>query len=315
MNGKIARWHTIINRLQALLLIVAMFGLLALLGWLIWGGDSIIWLLLFGALLVMFNPAISPQLIMRLYRAEQLIPAQAPVLFRIINELSRRAELPNTPNLYYLPSSMVNAFAVGNRRQAAIGLTDGLLNVLDTREVIAILAHEISHIQHNDLWLMGMADLFSRVTSLLSLFGQLLLLVNLPLILLSGVGINWLAILILILAPALSSLAQLGLSRVREFNADLSAVRLSGDPEGLAMALSKVERQVSLVERILLPGRRTPNPSILRTHPPTEARIRRLLDLQWDFQKDLFHGREMEYRPFTEPIKRPPVWHITGLWH
>lgn len=315
MKGEITRWHTIINHLQALLLVGVMLGLLMLLGWLIWGGDSIIWLLLSGALLVMFNPAISPQLVMRLYRAKRLIPAQAPVLFRILNELSSRAGLPNIPSLYYLPSSMVNAFAVGNRRQAAVSLTDGLLNVLDTREIIAILAHEISHIQHNDLWLMGMADLFSRVTSLLSLLGQLLLLVNLPLILLSGVGINWLAILILILAPTLSSLVQLGLSRVREFNADLSAVRLTGDPEGLAMALSKVERQNPLIEQILLPGRRTPDPSILRTHPPTEERIRRLLDLQRDFRNDLIHGREMEYRPFTEPVKRPPVWHITGLWH
>jgi len=81
------------------------------------------------------------------------------------------------------------------------------------------------------MWVMGLADLFSRLTSTLSLFGQFLLLLNLPLLMFSNVGISWFAILILIFAPSISALAQLGLSRTREYHADLNAVRLTGDPD------------------------------------------------------------------------------------
>ncbi|NOZ37230.1 MAG: M48 family metalloprotease, partial [Gammaproteobacteria bacterium] len=187
------------------------------------------------------------------------------------------------------------------------------------RETIGVLAHEISHIQNNDMWVMGIADMFSRLTSMLSLFGQLLLLLNLPLIIFSAVSINWMAILILIFAPSLSALAQLGLSRTREYDADLNAARLTGDPEGLARALLKIERQQgSFMERIFLPGRRIPDPSLLRTHPPTDERVRRLMELRHDSAVASMNLPARGFMPdaFLEhSAQRPPRWHINGLWH
>ncbi len=257
---------------------------------------------------------------MRLYRATPLTPEQAPALYHSVVELGRRAGLPRIPTLYYLPSRMVNAFATGTQKRAAIAVTDGLLRSLDSREAIAVLAHELSHIQHNDMRVMGLADLFSRLTSTLSLFGQLLLLLNLPLLIFSNAAINWFAILILIFAPNLSALAQLGLSRTREYAADLNAALLTGDPEGLARALIKIERQQgSFLEQIILPGRHTPEPSLLRTHPPTRERVRRLRELQ------LPPGAGPPAPParstfipnplLDHPVTRPPRWHINGLWH
>lgn len=321
MNPELWFRHALLNRLQSMLLLFAMGGFLALTGWLIWGNAGIFWLLAMGFLLVLVNPVASPGWIMRLYRASPLTAAQAPALSHILTELSRRAELPFRPALYFIPSRMVNAITVGKGNQAVIAVTDGLLRALDTREVVGVLAHEISHIRSNDIWVMGIADLFSRLTSILSLFGQILFFVSLPLALITNMSINWFAILLLIFAPTMSALAQLGLSRTREYDADLNAVRLTGDPEGLARALVKLEqRSDSLLERIFLPGRRLPEPSLLRTHPETGKRLRRLMEFKQDGQSaPLFSPLRHEGIIWNEfpgqPVKRIPRWHINGLWH
>ncbi len=319
MNSLIWYRHAFANRIQSLLLLLAMSAFLALLGAILWGEDGVIGLLFMGLMLVLFNPVITPQLIMRMYRARPLSRSQAPALHAALEQLAQRAQLPLTPVLYYVPSRMVNAFAVGTRRQSAIAVSDGLLRILDTRETIGVLAHEISHIQNNDMWVMGIADIFSRLTSMLSLFGQLLLLLNLPLIIFSAISVNWTAILILIFAPSLSALAQLGLSRTREYDADLNAARLAGDPEGLARALVKIDRhQGSFMERIFLPGRRIPEPSLLRTHPPTEERVRRLVELRHDASVAGMNLPANGFMPdvfLNNPAQRPPRWHINGLWH
>ncbi len=321
MNADIWLQHSFNNRLHSLLLFAVMAGFLALLGWMLWGSDGIVLLLLLGGVLLLINPAVTPQLIMRMYHASRLEPHQAPALHSALAELAQRAGLPAVPTLYYIPSRMLSAFTVGRQHEAAIALSDGLLQKLDTRETVAVLAHEVSHIRSNDTWVMGVADMFSRLTSMLSLFGQFLLLLNLPLMLLPGVGIDWFAILILIFAPNLCALAQLGLSRTREYDADLNAARLTGDPEGLARALAKIDQQRGFfMERIFLPGRRIPEPSLLRTHPPTEERIRRLMELK---QSSRISSTPLQPRmefmppdpPFGSNIARPPRWRITGLWH
>lgn len=222
--------------------------------------------------------------------------------------------------MYYVPSQMLNAFAVGTRKHAAIAVTDGLVRQLDMRELVGVVAHEISHVRNNDLWVMGLADMFSRTTSILSLIGQFLLFLNLPLILLSQVTVNWFAIFLLIFAPNLSALAQLALARTREFDADLNAARLTGDPDGLASALVKIERaQGGWMERILMPNRRVPVPSLLRTHPETEERVRRLMELKPELQSaEILLAGEPDfdrYAVFGKPVSRPPRRHIGGLWH
>lgn len=312
--------HAWRNRAQSVLLLFAMGAFLALLGWLVWGSDGILMLVAVGVFGVAMNPGVSPWWVMRLYGARPISPQQAPRLWSLIGRLAAEAELQNTPKLYYVPSSMLNAFAVGTRHQAAIAVTDGLLRKLTLREVAGVLAHEISHVRNNDLWVMGLADLFSRATTLLSLLGQFLLVLNFPLMLFGLVAINWFAILLLILAPYVSALAQLALSRTREYDADLNAARLTGDPEGLARALSKIGgAQGGWLERIFMPGRRIPEPSLLRTHPRTDERIARLLALRPQlagFDRESLAGPALDIAStFGRPVVRLPGWHISGLWH
>lgn len=320
------------NRLQSMILLMFMGGFLALLGWLLWGGSGLVMLLVMGIFAVIVNPSVSPRLVMKMYGATPVTPAQAPALWNALVQLSDRAKLPAMPSLYYVPSSMLNAFAVGTREQAAIAVTDGLLRKLELRELAGVLAHEISHIRNNDLWVMGLADIFSRATSLLSLTGQILLLLLVMLFsigwlsgfdLSSDVAISWVAILLLIFAPTLSSLAQLALSRTREFDADLNAAWLTGDTDGLAQALAKIEYiQGGWLERVFLPGRHIPVPSILRTHPETRERVARLMALKptltgldwYDVQRRLWAG-DLDPTAFGKPVVRHPGWHISGLWH
>lgn len=272
--------HTFINRLQTLLLLLLIGGYLALLGWLLWGAGGVFWLLILGGLWVVFAPTASPQLILRLTRARPLAFAAAPALYRRVEELARRAELPRIPALYLMPGGLGNAFAVGSREQAVIVVTEGLLRSLDQRELTGVLAHEISHIRNNDIRVMSLAMAAGQLTGVLSTIGQVLLLVNLPLLLVSDLHLNWSAVLILLLAPTASSLAQLGLSRVREYEADLSAATLTGDPDGLARALLKTEQLQQLSwRRLLIPGARLPEHPLLRSHPPTRERVRRLQEL------------------------------------
>lgn len=316
MNATRWQQHAHINRLQTVLLLMVMAGFLALLGALLWGREGIFILLTLGLLLLLFTPGISPALVMRLYQARPLQPPQAPALYAAVEALSARAELVSPPQLYYVPSGMLNAFAVGNRRQAAIAVTDGLLRSLEQDELIAVLAHEISHIRSNDMRVMGLADLFSRLTSLLSLLGQLLLIINLPLVLLGMASINWFAILILILAPTISALAQLGLSRTREYHADLNAAVLTGDPYALARALVNIDQvQGGWLERMVLPGRNIPEPSLLRSHPPTEERVRRLMELNPHPSRHWLESHQPVRIQNIRPVHRLPGWHWHGLWY
>jgi len=106
------------------------------------------------------------------------------------------------------------------------------LSRLNLRELAAVLAHETAHIANGDIRVMTLADLVSRITGLLGLFGQILLILALPALLLGVAGLPWGPILILLAGPMLSALVQLALSRNREYEADRSAVELSGDPRG-----------------------------------------------------------------------------------
>jgi heat shock protein HtpX len=278
-RGKLVR-HKLRNNLQSLGLLAMLSLLLGYLAWAL-GGQPMLWGILLGLLILMVaNPAASPRLVMALYRARPVRLGEAPGLYGILEVLAQRAGLAHFPHLYYLPSSVVNAFATGQRDDAVILLSDGLLRRLEWRELAAVLAHEVAHIAHGDIRVMTFADLVSRITAALSLAGQLLLLLALPALILGVEGLPWLPILILLSAPTLSALVQLALSRNREYEADRGAVELSGDPAALASALLKLEQAGRPYwEQILMPDRRVPDPSLLRTHPPTAERVRRLFEL------------------------------------
>ena len=111
--------------------------------------------------------------------------------------------------------------------------------LLSPREPAAVLAHEVAHIANRDLWLMGLADAMSRAVSVASWLGQFLLIINLPLMAAGAATFPWGALLLLVFSPTIMALLQLSLSRRREYDADLGAVELTGDPEALASALTR----------------------------------------------------------------------------
>ena len=305
------RRHRLANRLQTVVLILVLLGICAFTGSLLLGKSGI-WLALFAGLLALLvTPSTTAALTLRLYGARPIGIHEAPSIHHMLRELAQRAELPAVPAPHYIASRVVNAFATGSRRHAAIALTDGLLRTLTPRELAGVLAHEVAHIAHHDLQVMGLADYISRLTHLLAMTGQFLLLVMLPFVLTGSVEINLWGLVALALSPQLALLAQLGLSRTREFDADLAAARLTGDPAGLASALAKIE-QVSRGWRAwLLPGWGNPEPSWLRTHPATHERIARLRELAARTPA-LPHWPVNEFTP-RRPV-RVPRWRAGGLW-
>ena len=266
--------------LQSLLLLASMAALLGLMGWLFAGPEGMVWALLVGLLAGVLGPGLSPGLLLRHFQARELSARRFPRLQGLVLELSRRAELEQVPRLYWLPDSQLTAFTVGSGEDTALALSDGLLRALTPRELTGVLAHEISHIRHHDLWLLNLANTVGRLTALLGQFGQMLVLILLPLSLVGGVRISWPALVLFIVAPWGSLLLQLALSRSREYDADQGAVDLTGDSVGLAMALEKLERfqRFNWLNPWHWGYSPAPGGNLLRTHPITPKRIQRLLD-------------------------------------
>ncbi|MBD9354804.1 zinc metalloprotease HtpX [Methylomonas albis] len=308
--------HSWLNRLQTALLMLALLAICTLAGSLLFGEEGIWIALTTGVFALIFEPAAAWRLTLSLYRARPIYPQEAPALWQILQVLAERAELPNTPTPYYIPSPLINAFAVGSRKQSAIALTDGLFKQLNSRELSSVLAHEMAHIANNDLRVMGLADAISRITALFAATGQLFLVLSLPLLLFSEIDfqINWPGLFLLLFSPHLALLMQLGLSRIREYDADLNAAALTGDPLGLAAALAHIEQVSGGWKSILLPGWGNPEPSWLRTHPPTVERVRRLQALNPSRQQLIWQ------EPFAAPgyghrlTIRPARWRVGGLW-
>lgn len=304
--------HRWLNRLQTALLVLTLPGIAAVAGSLLLG-DGGLWLALAAAgFTLLLEPAAASGLTLRLYGARPLYPDEAPDLWAVLRELAARAGLPAVPVPHYVPSGVVNAFATGSKHHAAIALTDGLLRSLTPRELTGVLGHEIAHIANEDLRVMGLADSISRLTHLLALLGQLAIVLSLPALLLGVTEVNWPALLLLAVAPQLALLAQLGLSRVREFDADRLAAELTGDPHGLASALAKIERVSRSWRAWLLPGWGNPEPSWLRTHPATAERIERLLELAPPPAMPPFPSAR--FVPEVTVSPRPPRWRTGGLW-
>lgn len=315
LNEGERRRHKLRNIVQSALLLGGMVVLLAACMWLVFGPEIALWGMIGWGAALLFGPSVSPRFVLGLYRARHLGPTDFPEGFDMLERLRRRAGLPRTPALYYLPSATVNAFTLGRRDDAVVAVTDGMLRTLTLRELTGVLAHEISHVRNNDLWIMNLADSISRLTTLMAVAGVMVGIVMLPLALAGEAAVPLPLIVLLMAAPTIGSLLQLALSRAREYDADLDAAGLTGDPVGLASALQKLERiQAGAWERILFPGRRMPDPSLLRTHPPTAERIRRLLAL-YTPPAEYPVGRPVVFGHHIPIIETRPRWRRSGLWY
>jgi heat shock protein HtpX len=279
------REHARRNFIQSVLLLGGLAGVLSLSAVLTFGWSGLPWAIVSIVLVLLLAPRVPPEAVMRMYKAHRLESGSGSRIGLVLDALAERAGLKAAPQIYVIPSVTLNAFATGSGDRSVIGLTDGLLRTLSLRELTAVLAHEVSHVRNNDLWVMGLADAISRFTQVLSNMAVILAVLNVIGLLAGSTYVPWLSVLLLYLAPLASSLLQLGLSRAREYDADLEAVQLTGDPAGLISALSKLERYTGRFWEDLMfpmPGRRVPDPSLLRSHPTTVDRIARLKQLAPD---------------------------------
>lgn len=319
LDARAQQEHRQRNLIHSITLIAAMGAILAVATWMMWGAVGVIGSIIMLSALVALSPHLPPEAVMRLYRGQKVDEKTDNQLNALLNVLAHRAELPARPSLYVIPSLTINAFAAGTPNHSAVAITEGLLRRLSMREISGVLAHEISHIRNNDLWVLGIADIVTRFSQLLSYVALALALINVIAALDGHQYVSWWLVALLYLAPLASSLLQLGLSRAREFDADFEAAALTGDPTGLAGALSNLESQTGHFWEDLMfpvPSRRVPHPSLLRSHPTTKARIDRLMSLgaQPTLEPIVIAEEPMVSLVGFGPIEMRPRYRWPGLW-
>ncbi|MGL5074831.1 MAG: M48 family metalloprotease, partial [Waterburya sp.] len=175
------------------------------------------------------------------YQAQPISRQQAPDLYDTVANLAKKANLP-MPRLYLVPTQTPNAFATGrNPENAAVAVTEGIVQILDKEELSGVIAHELTHIKNRDTLTQAVAGTLGGAITFLGrmlTFGALYGPVNRD----DRQGGNPLGVLILvILAPISASLIQMAISRTREFSADRGAAEITGKPLALASALQKLE--------------------------------------------------------------------------
>ena len=305
MSNKLSeeiRSNKSVNRFHSFLLILAMVAILALVGLMLFGFWGFVFAVGIACASMIFGRRVSIGWVMRMYKAKPLQKHQAPELFEIFGELVAAAKLDHVPRLYYVPSRLPNAFATGFNKETAVAVTDGILRMMNRREIRGILAHEVAHLMHGDTSVMALADTMARLVATVCRLGVFMLLFSgLATLLTTGITPGMiLAGLLMFFAPSIMILLQLALSRTREFNADLGAVQLSGDALALASALTKLERMVNpkagIWGKIVRPGQKRAQPAFLRTHPPTDERVERLLE----------HAPESAIEPVRAPVATSP---------
>ncbi|HHW42257.1 M48 family metalloprotease [Desulfofundulus thermobenzoicus] len=280
------------NNFKAWMLMGLLTVLLVLIGdWI--GGTSGAFLFFIIALgMNFFGYYFSDKIAIAMTGSQPLEEHQAPELFAIIRHLAQRAGIP-MPRVYRTPSPQPNAFATGrNPANAAVAVTDGLMQMLNRSEVEGVLAHEIAHIKNRDVLVATIAAAMAGAITMIANALQWGLIFGAgrdeeeggsPLGL---VG----ALLMIIMAPLAATLIQLAISRTREFQADATGARLAGTPHGLASALLKLERASQHIPMQVNPATShlfIVNPlsgesmaRLFSTHPPISERVRRLQQMK-----------------------------------
>lgn len=278
------------NMLKTTILLAALTGLMVLIGS-HWGTGGMIIAFLLAIIMNLGSYWYSDKIVLKMYRAKEVSPAEAPNLHKIVDGLAMKAGIPK-PKVYIVESGMPNAFATGrNPEHAAVAATTGILHLLSYEEMEGVLAHEFAHVKNRDTLISAIAATLAGVVTMLAHWAQIAAIFG-------GLGgrdddnggIIGLIVMIFV-APIAATLIQLAISRSREYAADAEGASISRKPWALASALEKLEYgnshyspRVSDVQAqessahmfIVNPLKGGAIQSLFSTHPATDERVRRL---------------------------------------
>ncbi|MCL2849019.1 MAG: zinc metalloprotease HtpX [Micrococcales bacterium] len=272
------------NGLKTAALFGTLWALLLAIAWVVGQGTArFVWLFAgVGLAMTAYSFWNSDKIAIRAMRARPVCELEQPVMYQVVRELSTAARQP-MPRLYVSPTMAPNAFATGRSpSNAAVCCTEGILQLLDDRELRGVLGHELMHVYNRDILTSSVA---AAVAGVITAVGQFLLVF-------SGNrrSVNPLAALAMVfLAPLAATMIQLAISRTREYDADADGAELTGDPLALARALRKIEtgtqarplppeQQLVDVSHLMIanPFRGAGLARLFATHPPMDERISRL---------------------------------------
>jgi len=274
------------NRIKTVLLLAGMTAFLIVIGRLIGGRSGMYLAFILAVGMNFFSYWFSDKIVLKMYGAQEVTPADAPQLHQIVDELAREAGIPK-PKVYIIPDDSPNAFATGrNPEHAAVAATEGIMRLLTPTELKGVLAHEIGHVRNRDILISTIAATMAGAIMILAdmaRFGAIFGMGSRD----NEDGPGIIGVLVMsIIAPIAAMLIQMAISRSREYLADETGAQLAHNPESLARALEKLSLGVQRAPMNASPATAhmfIVNPltgstlmNLFSTHPPLEERVARL---------------------------------------
>ena len=227
------------NQIRTTILLAVMTAFILWIGQLLGGRQGMIVALVLAAGMNFFSYWYSDKLVLKMYRAQEVTPQQAPQVYQMVQSLVQRAGLP-LPKIYIIPNRSPNAFATGrNPEHAVVAVTEGLLDIMNKDELMGVLAHELAHVKNRDILIGSIAATMAGAIMLLATMARWSAFFG-------GVhgddddggGLGGFGLIIMsILAPIGAMFIQMAISRSREYLADATGSQIAGSPKGLADAL------------------------------------------------------------------------------
>ncbi len=273
------------NRVKTVLLLTALTLFLIFIGKLLGGRQGMYLAFILALGMNFFSYWFSDKIVLRMYRAQEVSPAEAPQIHQMVEELAHEAGIPK-PKVYIIPDDSPNAFATGrNPQHAAVAATQGIIRLLTPVELKGVLAHELGHVLNRDILISSIAATLAGAIMILASMARWGAILGMGRDDDEGGGI--LGVLVLsIIAPIAAMLVQMAVSRSREYLADETGAHLSHNPESLARALEKLSVGTQRIPMDASPATAhmfIVNPlagkslmNLFSTHPPIEERVERL---------------------------------------
>ena len=275
------------NQLRTTVLLAGLTAFFLVIGQMLGGNQGMLIALIFAAGMNFFSYWYSDKIVLKMYQAQEISPSQAPQIYRMVERLCQRAGLP-LPKIYLMPQEAPNAFATGrNPENAVVAVTQGLVDLMDEREVEGVLAHELAHIKNRDILIGTIAATMAGAVMMLASMARFSAIFGGGSHDDEGEGLGMVGLIVMsIIAPMAAMLIQMAVSRSREYLADSTGASFVGNPEGLASALEKLGAYSGRLPMEANPATAhmfITNPlsgqkmmSLFSTHPPLSERVARL---------------------------------------